>query len=230
MDEVQAVDDFKMWNIMYSIPQNESCPVVCVRFQPGGSTVCPCNETLSPAAASLSFKAKITLFNKEQAGPGEIASDLHSVIEASWNVMAHAQKSDFVYRRNGRVRLNRRGRQFSRLLAAEVCASALVMMDTPCSEVVRRVLATNSIRQFPLPCVTVCHHMSTELYPHFRLLWFSSGTAKQILTFYLKLCKGCFLPHLLQLIIVSHVTHWFQKRHVQLGLKTEKTQILVLWY
>ena len=55
------------------------------------------------------------------------------------NVMAHAQKPDFVFRRNGRVHLNRRGRQFSRLLAAEVCASAfifVVMLDTPCSEVV----------------------------------------------------------------------------------------------
>ena len=30
----------------------------------------------------------------------------------------------------------KRGRQFSRLLAAEVCASMLVMLDTPCSEVV----------------------------------------------------------------------------------------------
>jgi len=28
------------------------------------------------------------------------------------------------------------GRQFSRLLAAEVCASEVVMLDTPCSEVV----------------------------------------------------------------------------------------------
>jgi len=28
------------------------------------------------------------------------------------------------------------GRQFSRLLSAEVCASAVVMLDTPCSEVV----------------------------------------------------------------------------------------------
>jgi hypothetical protein len=35
--------------------------------------------------------------------------------------MAHAQKPDFVFRRNGRVHLNRQGRQFSRLLAAEVC-------------------------------------------------------------------------------------------------------------
>jgi hypothetical protein len=28
------------------------------------------------------------------------------------------------------------GRQYSRLLAAEECASAVVMLDTPCSEVV----------------------------------------------------------------------------------------------
>ena len=42
------------------------------------------------------------------------------------------------------------GRPFSRLLAAEVCASAVVILDTPRSEVVWRVLATHSIRQFPL--------------------------------------------------------------------------------
>ena len=64
--------------------------------------------------------------------------------------MAHAQKPDFVFRRNGRVHLNREARQFSRLLAVEVCASAVVMLDTQCSEVVWRVLATHSIRQFPL--------------------------------------------------------------------------------
>jgi len=40
--------------------------------------------------------------------------------------MAHALKPDFVFRRNGRVHLNRRRRNFSRLLAAEVCASAVV--------------------------------------------------------------------------------------------------------
>ena len=76
--------------------------------------------------------------------------NLRQEVEASWNVMAHVQKPDFVFRRNGRVHLNRRGRQFSRLLAAEVCASAIVMLDTPCTEVVWRVLATFSIRLFPL--------------------------------------------------------------------------------
>jgi hypothetical protein len=71
------------------------------------------------------------------------------LVENVWNVTAHAQKPDLVFRRNGRVHLNRRGRQFSQLLAADVCASALVMLDTPRSEVVWRVLATHSIRQFP---------------------------------------------------------------------------------
>ena len=92
--------------------------------------------------------------------------------DSSSNVMAQAQKPDFVFRRNRRVHLNRRGRQFSRLLAAEVCASTVVMLDAPCSEVVWRVLATHSIRQFslhfPHPCVTVCHHISTGLYNNAR--------------------------------------------------------------
>jgi hypothetical protein len=67
-------------------------------------------------------------------------------VDCVWNVMAHAQKPDFVFSQNGRVHLNPRGRHFSRLLAVEVCASGLVMLDTPRSE----VLATHSIRQFPL--------------------------------------------------------------------------------
>jgi hypothetical protein len=63
------------------------------------------------------------------------------------------------------------GRQFSRLLVAEVCASAVVMLDTACSELVWRVLATHCIRHFPpslpLLSVTVCQHISTGLYTYF---------------------------------------------------------------
>jgi hypothetical protein len=73
------------------------------------------------------------------------------------------------FARNGRVRINRQGRQFVRLLTAEVCASAVVMLDTPCSEVVWRVLATHSIRQFPLhfpsrasPCAITFQPDSTD--------------------------------------------------------------------
>ena len=73
-----------------------------------------------------------------------------SVVDCIWNVMAHSQKPNFVFQRNGRVNLNQRGRQLSRLLATEVCSLAVAMLDTPCSEVVWRVLATHSIRQFSL--------------------------------------------------------------------------------
>jgi len=93
-----------------------------------------------------------------------------SSVDCVWNVMAHAQKPDFVFRRKGRAHLNRHGRQFSRLLAVEVCASAVVMLDTPSSEVVRRILATHSIRQFPLhfpsrasPCAITFQLDSTVL-------------------------------------------------------------------
>jgi hypothetical protein len=73
-----------------------------------------------------------------------------SMVDCVWNVMAHAQKTDFIFQRNRWVHLNQQGHQSSWLLAAEVCASAVLMLDTPWSEVVWRVLATHSIRQFPL--------------------------------------------------------------------------------
>ena len=93
------------------------------------------------------------------------------LVEHVWNVMAHAQKPDLVFQRNGRVHLNRQGHQFSRLLAAEVCASAVimvVMLDTPCSEAECKTagypLHSPVSPSLPLPCVTVCHQVSTELY------------------------------------------------------------------
>ena len=58
--------------------------------------------------------------------------------------MAHAQKPDFVFRRNGRVHLNLQGRQFSRLLSAEVCASAVVYL-------VRNVMAHAQKPDFVFP-------------------------------------------------------------------------------
>ena len=75
---------------------------------------------------------------------------LYAFVDCVWNVMAHTQKPDFVVWRNRPVYLNRRGRQFSRLLAAEVWAAAVVMLVTQCSEVVWRVLAIHYIHQFPL--------------------------------------------------------------------------------
>jgi hypothetical protein len=69
------------------------------------------------------------------------------------NVMAHAQKPDFVFRRNGRVCLNRQGRQFSRLLAGQLCTSACnvcIARASLCSAVTWRLLVTHSVLLFPL--------------------------------------------------------------------------------
>jgi len=89
-------------------------------------------------------------------------ADCWTGVDCIWNVMAHAQKPDFVFRRNRRVHLNQRGHQFSRLLAAEVRTSAVVMVDTPSFEVVWRVLATHSIRQFPLYFSPVHHRVPSR--------------------------------------------------------------------
>ena len=86
-------------------------------------------------------------------------------------MMAQAQKPDFVFRRNGPVHLNRRGRQFSRLLAAEVCASALIF-GSNAGYTMFRGSEKGTGYQFHspvspsllLPCVTVCHHISTGVY------------------------------------------------------------------
>ena len=90
------------------------------------------------------------------------------VLDCFWNVMAHAQKPDFVFRRNGRVHLNRRGRQFSRLLAAEVCAlsgsNAGYTMFRGSVKGTGYPFHSPVSPSLPLPCVTVCHHISTWLY------------------------------------------------------------------
>ena len=66
---------------------------------------------------------------------------------------------DFVFCRHGRVHLNRRGRQFSRLLAAEVCASALVMLDTPRSEVVTEYWLPTPFASFPFTSPPMRHRV-----------------------------------------------------------------------
>ena len=78
-----------------------------------------------------SVRNNVSLCPKTPLGYGNTGN-----VELVRNLMAHAQKPVFVFRLNGRVQLNRRGSQFSRLLAAEVCASALVMPDTLRPEVV----------------------------------------------------------------------------------------------
>jgi hypothetical protein len=110
-------------------------------------------------------------YTKDRYSPASCSIMTNSkLLEASWNVMAHAQKPDFFFRRKGRVRLNWRGRRFSRLLAAELCASAVVMLDTPCSEAECKTAGYPLFRHFPLhypsrasPCAITFQLESTSL-------------------------------------------------------------------
>jgi hypothetical protein len=86
-------------------------------------------------------------------------------VDGVWNVMAHAQKLDFVFRQNGQVHLNRQGRQFSRLLAGELCTSACRV----CTAHASRVLQSCDAYWLPTPfaCLTftspsVCHRVSSH--------------------------------------------------------------------
>ena len=88
---------------------------------------------------------------------------LQHLVECVSNVMAHAQKPDF-FRRKGRVHLNRRGRQFSRLLAVRISGSnaGYTMFRGSVKSTGYPIHSTVS-SSHPIPCVTVCHHISTGL-------------------------------------------------------------------
>ena len=96
----------------------------------------------------------------------------YCLIELVRNLMAHAQKPDFVFRLNGRVHLNWRGSQFSRLLAAEVCASALVMLDTQRSEVVWEYWLPTPFASFPFTSPPVRHRVSWHSERSIQSNWF----------------------------------------------------------
>ena len=96
------------------------------------------------------------------------------LVDCVWNVMAHAHKPDFVFRRNGRVHLNRRGRHFSRMLAAEMCAISVSNAGyTTFRGSVKSTgypLHSPVSPSLPIPCATVCHQVSNALYLHDRFL------------------------------------------------------------
>ena len=89
-------------------------------------------------------------------------------VEASWNVMAHVQTPDFVFRRNGRVHLNR-GRASVQLTTGSrgVRISGSDAGYTMSRESVKSTgypLHSPVCPSLLFPCVTVCHHISTGVY------------------------------------------------------------------
>jgi hypothetical protein len=94
------------------------------------------------------------------------------MVDCVWNVMAHEQKPDFVFRRNGRVDLHRRGASVQSTTGSRVVRISLQGLYCSCKPV---FCSHVTLTGYPLhslvspslllPCVTVCHHISTGLYP-----------------------------------------------------------------
>ena len=93
------------------------------------------------------------------------------VVEWKRYVMAHAQKPDLVFQRNGRVHLYRQGCQISRLLAAEVCASAVVMLDRPCSHTVHECWLPTPITSFPFTSPPVLRRVPSDSVSTLLTFW-----------------------------------------------------------
>jgi len=91
----------------------------------------------------------------------ELSCNLHRIkplVDCKLRLKCDGTRADIRFRppAKHRVHLNRQGRQFSLLLVAEVCASAVVMLDTPCSE---EAWLPTPFASFPLTSPHVLHRL-----------------------------------------------------------------------
>ena len=114
--------------------------------------------------AGLSPEKSITIGNNFGLG-----NSAQAKLDCFRNVMAHAQKPDFVFRRNGRVHLNRRGAS----VQSTTGSRGVRMSGINAGYKMFRGSVKGTGYPFhspvspspPRPCVTVCHHISIGLLP-----------------------------------------------------------------
>ena len=90
------------------------------------------------------------------------------MVEASWNVMAHAHKPDFIFRWKGRVHLNRRGTLVQSTTGSRGVrisgSDAGYTMFQGSVKGTGYPLHSPVSPSFPLRCITVCYHISIGVY------------------------------------------------------------------
>ena len=126
----------------------------------------------SSGNTSLKFRGKhIGPIFKAQDATVRLSQDVGKELDCLWNVMAHAQKPDFFFRGNGRVHLNRRrtsvqsttGTRGVRISGSNGSNAGYTMFWGSVKSTGYPLHSPVS-PSLPLPCVTVCHHISTGLY------------------------------------------------------------------
>jgi len=95
------------------------------------------------------------------------------LVYSVWNTMALAQKPDFVFRRNGRVHLNRHGASVQSTTGSRgvrISGSNIgYSMFRGSVKSTGYPLHSSFSPSLALPCITVCHHISNTVYHLFRL-------------------------------------------------------------
>jgi len=111
---------------------------------------------------------------------------LSRVVDCVWNVMAHGQKPDFIFRRNGRVHLNRRGTSVQSTTGSRGVrisgSNAGYTMFWGSVKSTGHPFHSPVSPSLPLPCVTVRHHISIGVYLKLRCsnrhLWMLTEKSK----------------------------------------------------
>jgi len=89
-------------------------------------------------------------------------------LDCVWNVTEHAQKSDFVFQRNGRVHLNRQGTSVQSTTGSRGVrisgSNAGYAVFRGSVKSTGYPLHSPVYPSLPLPCFAVCYHLSTGLY------------------------------------------------------------------
>jgi len=140
------------WGLFSRLLAAEVCvsAVVMVVMLDTPCSEAECKTTGYPLQSYVSPSIPLPCFNVCHQVTTELHHCHYTQVQHVRNAMAHAQKPDLVFQRNGRVHLNWRGCRFCRLLAVEECGSA----DRNCIDRIptysARLLAIHSIRIFPL--------------------------------------------------------------------------------
>jgi len=136
--------------------------------------------------------------------------------------MTHAQKSDFVFRRNGRVHLNRRGSSVQSTTGSRGVrisgSSAGYTMFRGFVKGTGYPLHSPVSPSLPLPCVTVCRHVSTGLLPIVCCVCVYR-------IFHHELVVRCFYMYCTQLLHVSAIYIYMRLSFTQYT----STKLVTLW-
>ena len=156
-------------------------------------------------------------------------------VDCVWNVIAHAQKPDFVFRRNGRIHLNRPGTSVQSTTGSRGVrisgSNAGYIIFRGSVKSTGYPLHSPVSPSLPLPWVTVCHHISTGVYHTKQQQAFLAAVVMDealasFLTETLKLPLFCFNHLPLKLSahakgFISKCRGWLTSRWLSLGAGNE---------